>query len=168
MENYGIYVLKDSYFEKFKYIKNLSQNKNGRPQFLYIKDSKYDFIFWVIPLTTKIEKAKLLIEKESKIRKDCIKAHIIKIGKDERALLIQDMIPVTYDYIDHPYTINNIHLILKNKNEIKAIKKKANKWLALVKQGRKLFNTQIDSLEIYNRLIEENITIKEVAITKIK
>lgn len=170
MVNYGLYIIKDNYFNKFEDIGNIKKwNKRGRPQFLYLKDNKHTDIYWVIPLTTKLDKVKALIKKEEAEfgENNCIKAYILKVGGKKRGLLIQDMMPITVDYVDHKFTYGKNHVIIKNKKDLRIINSKSNTWLALIKQGRVFFEDQVRAIKIYEELVKE-CTLREVAIASDK
>ena len=87
--------------------------------------------------------------------KPCDIIHILKINGDESAFLIQDMFPITDEYIERPYTINGIHLVIKDKNDVDTIRKKANNIYLLIHRKVKLNPTQPDVLTIEKSLIED-------------
>ena len=76
----------------------------------------------------------------------------MKFGKKESVFLIQNIFPITEDYIKDIYTIGNVHLVINNEKDIKDIEKKSKKILALIKQGKKILDKQANVLDIYNKL----------------
>ena len=108
------------------------ENGNKRPCYYCFKSKEYDSIIWFIPVSTKIDKYQKIYDK--KLQKQ------IKLGKTPSidtivfgnvantysAFLIQNMFPVTEEYIESQYIKNKVAIKLSNKlqNEIisKAIK----------------------------------------------
>jgi hypothetical protein len=154
-ENY-IYIIKDEFFEKVDDI-NLKGNKEeNRPHYYLFDDDENLELFWIIPLSIKVEKYENMIsEFEEKNKKRCDKAYIIKINNKKSAVLIQDIFPITKKYIDRHYTINENPLIIKNTKDILEIKKRAITIMSLIKRGIKFNPTQPDVLKIKNILIKE-------------
>lgn len=153
MKRTGFYVIKDDFFIDMN-DPNLKGNKRGnRPHYYCFKDS--DNIFWMIPLSSQIEKYKNIIEKREKSNASCDILHIVKLDNDkESAFLIQDMFPITNKYIQREYTIAGNHLMLTSEHEAKSIEKKARKVLALLKRGIKFTPTQPNILSILNKLTD--------------
>lgn len=169
---HGFYIIDDKFFEDFPdpYLKgNKEQN---RPHYYCLKDEGTG-IYWIIPLSSKIDKFKRIVEKHKELNKPCDKIHIMKIAGKENAFLIQDIFPVTEQYISREYTINNIHSKLLDEKPIKEIERKAKKILYLIRKGIKLMPTQPDVLKIEEQLktlnIEKNLiqeSISKAAATK--
>lgn len=65
IEQYGLYIIKDQYFADFpndKYMQNKGEN---RPHYYAIMDS--DGIYWMIPVSSKVEKFRAkILDVESK------------------------------------------------------------------------------------------------------
>ncbi len=59
----------------------------------------------------------------------------------ESVFLIQDMFPVTEEYIKREYTIAGNHLMLTSKHSVREIERKAKKIMALIKRGVKFMPT---------------------------
>ena len=60
----------------------------------------------MIPLSSRIDKYRWIMEKKEKAGKPCDILHIIKRDDSrESAFLIQDMFPITEEYIEREYTI---------------------------------------------------------------
>lgn len=156
MQTYGIYIIKDSYFDDFP-DKNLKQNKGeNRPCYYAIKDENE--LLWFIPMSTRVEKYKKLIAKKEEEKKKCDVFHIINLFGSESVLIIGDLFPVTEDYVERPYTISGKDVILKDKKMIKEINKKFRTVRALIRRGVKLHDKQPDVLSIERKLLE---TIKQ-------
>ncbi|PBD10369.1 hypothetical protein B0S84_2897 [Caldicellulosiruptor bescii] len=105
----------------------LKENKEeNRPNY-YCFESENDEIYWMIPVSSKIEKYKKIVEHYESHGRKCIKVFIIEIAGREIALLIQDMFPVTEEYIVREFTIKNIPLKLLDTSQIKKLKKELKK-----------------------------------------
>ena len=126
-----IYHIKDDFFDKINNKGLMINHENGhsRPSYLAIKD---DDILWFIPLSTKIEKYRTIIEKKEKKYGTCKTILIKKIAGREQAILIQNAFPTLEKYIDHPHIVDGKPLkvidtlkskILYNFNSLLAMKR---------------------------------------------
>jgi len=142
----GLYNIYDKYFTDFKSKFFMDNKSENRPYYYLFKDE--DNILWVIPLSTQIENYKDKINRDENLHKQCIFYHIGKIGGNDRVFLIGNMFPVTAEYIKKPFTISGTPYIVKDKNLISEINKRAKRYLSLVKQGKLQPNVNI--MEIKN------------------
>ncbi|WP_203527934.1 type III toxin-antitoxin system CptIN family toxin [Clostridium thermarum] len=159
----GFYTIKDEFFTEFNdpYLKG-NKDENRPHYYCYKKDN----LLWVIPLTSKVEKYRNLYNKDLEKYGRCDKFVFFRMkGDKESVLLIQDIFPITEDYIGKKYCINGIPYVLMSETLKAEIKTKANKILALIKKGIKFNPKQPDILKIYSKLLE-NMTEKEVAVTR--
>ena len=79
--------------------------------------------------------------------------HIVKLDDNrESVFLIQDMFPITEEYIERKYTIAGNHLMLTSEHTARTIEKKAKKVLAMVKKGVKFTPTQPNVMKILDKL----------------
>jgi len=151
----GIYKIKDKFFDDFPdpYLK--TNKDESRPCYFCFKEESTGLL-WMIPMSKKIEKYKSIINKKQLQNKPCDILHVAKLGNDqESAFLIQDIFPITDEYILNEYTINGV--ILKITNDVLAniIERKAKTILMLIRKGVKLFNTQPDILKIEKTLLDK-------------
>lgn len=72
----------------------------------------------------------------------------------ESVFLIQDMFPITEEYIERTYTIANNHLTVTSEHSALEIEKKAKKIMNMLKRGIKFTPTQPDIKNIIKKLIE--------------
>jgi hypothetical protein len=145
------YHIKDDYFEKAK--KNglnngLMQNKESggfRPTFYCLKDKKTGLL-WMVPLSSKVEKYKNLKENQERKYGRCLTIVIGKYNERENAFLIQNMFPVTEDYIDHIHTVKGIPLPVKFeiRNEIET---KVRQVKEIIKRGKTIVFPDVKRLE---------------------
>ena len=152
MKKTGFYIIDDKFFKDMSdpYLKGNKQS--NRPHYYCFSDDRTG-IYWVIPLSSRIDKYKLLMKKREDAGKTCDLIHIIKIdGRHESAFLIQDMFPITDEYIKREYTIAGNHLMLTSEHAIREIERKARKVMKLLKYGIKLTPTQPDVKAILRKL----------------
>ena len=138
----GFYIIKDEFFKDMNdpYLKG--NKESNRPHYYCFKEEQTG-LFWMIPLSSKISKYKRIMSKKQKSGKPCDIIHIMKLdnGK-ESAFLIQDMFPITENYIEREYTIANNHLTVTSEHSAMEIEKKAKKVLNMLKRGIKFTPTQ--------------------------
>ena len=80
----------------------------------------------------------------------------MKLDDDrESAFLIQDMFPITDEYIEREYTIAGNHLMLTSEHTVKEIEQKARKVMGMLKRGVKFTPTQTDIMKIIKKLEEK-------------
>ena len=109
----------------------------------------------MIPLSSRIEKYKRIVEQKEKAGKPCDIIHIVKLDDNlESAFLIQDMFPITDKYIEREYTIAGNHLMLTSEHTAKEIEKKARKVAGMLKRGVKFTPTQPDVMAILKKLLQ--------------
>ena len=153
---HAFYIIKDNFFEDFPDVFLKGNKEENRPHYYCFKDTKTGLL-WVIPLSSKIDKYKRIIESREKLNKPCDTLHILKLDNDRTSVfLIQDMFPITENYIERAYTINGNPLRLTSEAEVAKIHKKANKILGLIKRGISFMPTQPDVLKIQDQLLKKN------------
>lgn len=152
MKKTGFYIIKDKFFEDMPdpYLKG---NKAGnRPHYYCFEDTNTG-IYWMIPLSSRIDKYRRIIDKKEKDGKPCDILHIVKLDDSrESAFLIQDMFPITEEYIEREYTIAGNHLMLTSEHTATEIEQKARKVIGMLKRGIKFTPTQPDVMAILEKL----------------
>lgn len=152
----GFYIIKDSFFSDMSdpYLKG--NKKQNRPHYYCFEDSNYNGIYWMIPLSSRIDKYKKIVSKRIGKGRTCDIIHIVKLDDShESAFLIQDMFPISEKYIEREYTIAGNHLRLTSEHAAKEIEQKARKVLGMLKRGIKFTPTQPDIQKIYERLQQD-------------
>lgn len=131
-----VYHIKNDYFE-FVNDKKLMKNHEGnstRPNYFCIKIDESE-IMWFIPMSSKIEKYKKIIDEKINKYKKCDTIIIGNYRGRDHAFLIQNMFPITSKYIDHIDTVKGKaiqvpsetrHQILDKVNKIFKLKSKRN------------------------------------------
>lgn len=95
------------------------------------------------------------MERKEKAGKPCDILHIVKLDNGrESAFLIQDMFPITEEYIEREYTIAGNHLMLTSEHTAREIEQKARKVIGMLKRGVKFTPTQPDVMTILKKLRE--------------
>ena len=85
--------------------------------------------------------------------KPCDIIHIVKLDNSrESAFLIQDMFPITENYIEREYTIAGNHLMLTSEHSVKTIEQKARKVMGMLKRGIRFTPTQPDIMAMLEKL----------------
>ena len=144
MKERGFYIIKDEFFE---YINdpNLKGNKEeNRPHYYCFKEDENNF-YWMIPLSSRIDKYKKIIDKIMKKYNRCDTLHIAKLDDGrESVFLIQDIFPVTEYFIEREYTINNTNMCLTSEHTARILDKKAKRFLSLIKRNIVLLPTQVN------------------------
>ena len=133
-----VYHIKSDYFE-FVNDEKLMKNHEGnstRPNYFCIKMENNE-IMWFIPMSSKINKYKVIVEDKIKKYKKCDTIVIGNYKGRDHAFLIQNMFPIIPKYIDHIDTVNGKALqvpsetrrqILDKVNRIFKLKTKRNKF----------------------------------------
>ena len=155
MKKTGFYIIKDKFFEDMpdSYLKG---NKAGNRPHFYCFEESTTGIYWMIPLSSKVDKFKRIIEQKEKAGKPCDILHIVKLDDDrESVFLIQDMFPITENYIEREYTIAGNHLMLTSEHVAKEIEQKARKVVGMLKRGVRFLPTQPDVIGILNKLTQK-------------
>ena len=140
-----IYHIKDEFFDKINDEGLMINHENGhsRPTYFTIKDED---ILWFIPLSSKVSKYQSIIDKKTKKYGSCRSIMISEIANEQTAILLQNAFPTLEKYIDHPHIVDGkpLKVIDTLKNEILDNFKYL---MALKKEGRNLFFTDIDTIK---------------------
>lgn len=151
----GFYTIKDEFFVEFndRYLKGNKSEK--RPHYYAFRDNSTG-LFWVIPMSSRVDKYRRIIENRESQNKPCDILHIVKLDNDRvNVFLIQDMFPITENYIQREYTIAENHLKLTSDAQASIVNKKAKKVLNMIKKGIKLNPTQPDVMKIEKALLNK-------------
>ena len=155
MRKTGFYIIKDSFFDDMDepYLKG---NKEGNRPHYYCYEDSVTGLYWMIPLSSRIDKYKKIVENKKKAGKPCDIIHIVKLDDDrESAFLIQDMFPITEAYVEREYTISGNHLMLTSEHTVKDIEQKARKVVGMLKRGIKFTPTQPDVEKMIEKLTKK-------------
>ena len=140
-----LYHIKDEYFNKIN-DKNLMQNHERgkkRPTYFTIKDGK---ILWFIPVSSKVDKYKKIVNNKIKKYGFCNTIIIEKLFNDESVILLQNSFPTLEKYIDHVHTIDGKPARIGTDLQ-KEILSKFKNLLKLNDRGIKVFFTDVGKLK---------------------
>ncbi len=141
------YHIKEIFFTEMQNSSFMSNKENGhyRPHYYAIEDQNNCGIFWMIPISSKVEKYKQIIN--SKIEKygKCSTIVIGKFAGNDNVFLIQNAFPIKSIYLDHIHTIKGLPITIHKKLE-KELRNKLREVLALKKRGINLFYTDVDKI----------------------
>ncbi len=114
-----------------------------RPTYFTIKDND---ILWFIPISSKVDKYRKIIDKKIKKYGFCNTIIIRRLANEDVAILLQNAFPTLEKYIDHLHTINGVPLKVPTdlQNEILDLFKN---MIGLKQMGINLFFTDIDKLK---------------------
>lgn len=130
----------------------------GRPCFFAFPDSVNSDIFWLIPISSKVEKYKMIQKRITDKHKSCNTLHFCNFLGEERAFLIQNIFPTTKDYIEETYLNQRNEEVRIPSADEKQIIRKAKTAFRLHYQGKKVFFVDIESIKI--ELINKSNLIK--------
>lgn len=150
-----LYIIKDSFFKRFD-DPNLKGNKSEKRPHYYCFNDDVSGLYWIIPLSSRVEKYKSIIAEKQKRGKPTDGIHICKLisGKED-VFLIQDMFPITEEYVLRPYTIAGRHMCLVREADKKIIDKKAKRILNLIKRNQNFMPNQVDTEKIKKELLKD-------------
>lgn len=105
VEEGKFYFIKNEFFYLFKDYKLMKNKEDGnkRPCYFCFNDVENEEIIWFVPISSKIDKYKIIYENKKKVRK---KVHNFVFGKvlgKEKAFLIQNIFPTRKEYIESVY-----------------------------------------------------------------
>lgn len=110
----NLYFIKDEFITLYGESGALSDSrgKDGgkRPFLCVFADRDAPNIYWLIPVSSRVEKYQKIWLQKMKQHGACLTLYFAKLFGKKRAFLIQDMFPITDDYILKPYYDENGHL----------------------------------------------------------
>lgn len=162
MDKNDLYFIKDEYFEKYQSDNNESNKGEGhdRPCYYSFSDGS---IHWMVPISSRVHKYEVLYNKAIEKYGSCDTLAFLYIKGNLNVALIQNMIPVTDNYIKNVYLdVNTNKPIQVNDKKKREINAKVRKVLRLSGSGKKLTFTPIQ--EFKERLLEEYACVEEIDI----
>ena len=140
-----LYHIKDEFFDKINDNGLMINHENGhsRPSYLAIEEKE---ILWFIPLSTKVDKYKSIIEKKTKKYGTCKTILIKKIAGRDSVILLQNAFPTIEKYVKNKHTIDGKAVKIST-----AVKREIlddfQYILSLKKNGLNLFFTDTDKIK---------------------
>lgn len=149
----GIYIISDRFFHDFQDPFLKGNKGESRPHYYTYFDSTSG-LFWLIPLSSRIDKYQAIIDRREAEHKPCDILHIAKLDNGKTSVfLIQDVFPITEDYIERPYTLNSKPMTITSERLAATIEEKAIRVIRLIRRGIRFSNTQPDVLQIEHCLL---------------
>lgn len=134
----------------------LHSNKGGNRPHYYCFEGDEEGIYWVIPLSSRVEKYRGVVKRIEERHGRCDLIHIAKTVNDRYSVfLIQDMFPITKKYIEREYTLNGKPFSLNRESTIAEINKKAKAVKMQIEHGVKFMKTQPDAMRILKIMLNE-------------
>lgn len=152
------YFVKDQYFIDFP-DRFLMQNRgpmHDRPCFYAFQDTSTG-LYWMIPFSSRVEKFRGIYQSKVSRSGRCDTIDFGYVLGHEKAFLIQNMFPITVDYIREEYIDSNSNVPVRIDGALEArLVKKAKKVLGLQRRGMNLIFP--DVLAIERTLLRQMIT----------
>ena len=148
-ESGKFYFVKDEFYSRFSdcgLMANKANGFHGRPCYFAVE---IDYICWLVPISSQVEKyERIYAEKILRYRNyDGIKFGYV--NGERRAFLLQNLFPITSNYLDNIYMVNQVAVTVNKKFGAK-IEKTVRKILRLYDKGIRI--TLTDIKEILKRL----------------
>ena len=140
-----LYHIKDEFFDIVNDDNLMTNHERGkrRPTYFTIKD---DDILWFIPLSSKVDKYKKIIDKKIEKYGVCNTILIREVLGNEAVILIQNAFPTLEKYIDHVHIVDGKPAKVINKT-CKEILENFENLIKLKKRGIDLFFTDVDKIK---------------------
>lgn len=140
-----LYHIKDEFFDIVNDDNLMTNHERGkrRPTYFTIKDGD---ILWFIPLSSKVDKYKKIIDKKIERYGVCNTILIREVLGNEAVILIQNAFPTLEKYIDHVHIVDGKPAKVINKT-CKEILENFENLIKLKKRGIDLFFIDIDKIK---------------------
>ena len=160
MEVGHFYYLKDQYFIDFpddKLMQNKAVEADGkrhdRPCFYAFLDERTG-LYWMIPFSHDVAKYRAYYDKKVERYGSCDTIDFGNVLGHQKAFLIQNMCPVTSEYINNEYIDAKAKVSVRVDGVLEErLKRKAKKVLALHRKGIKLIFPNVEEIE--KKLLEK-------------
>lgn len=127
------YFLKPEYTQQFANPKFMNNNEHNRPYFcVFTEDSR---IFWLVPISSKVDKFERIYNNKVERYGKCDTIDLCHILGRKKAVLIQNMCPVTQEFILNEYNDPHGKPVQFCEKVRKRITHKAKKVLVLHHKG---------------------------------
>ena len=141
-----LYHIKDDYFDVVNDDSLMQNHEKGkkRPTYFTIKDKD---ILWFIPISSKVDKYKKIIDKKIERYGFCNTIIIRKIADEDAAILLQNAFPTLEKYIDHIHVLENGKPAKVISSTCDEILENFKQMLKLKNKGLNFFFTDIDKIK---------------------
>lgn len=152
----GLYVVKRDFLNVVSTLGGNCDIVSGdkRPVFCCIQDKEIDGLYWAIPTSDLAHRSPKQIAYYQKCmacdNSDLRSCYYHIVNTNRTALYkISSCYPITDRYIDHAYTVNGIHVVIKRNTDIKEIKRKFKRILAVENRSPNYFDQRITDIKNY-------------------
>ncbi len=115
--------------------------------FMQYKIRKISLFIWMIPISSQVEKYKIIIEKKKRKYGKCNTIILGKFAGKENAFLIQNAFPITTKYFDHIHTVEDKPVTVHNElNRI--LTGNLREVIALYNRGINLLYTDVAKIKM--------------------
>lgn len=161
MDKGKLYFIKDEFYDRFQGC-GLSKNKNiadgkkhNRPCcYLFEFAGENADIYWMVPISSKTQKYEEIYNKSIKKYGKCDSISFGYILGEKRAFLVQNLFPVTENYVENIYIDKNTSLPITLSADLMAeINKKARKKIRYNLEGKQFGFSDVK--KIYDELIKD-------------
>ncbi len=149
-----VYHINDAYFAKAKDDK-LMQNKEGgtyRPTFLCMEDKATPGLLWVVPMSSKVAKFQAIHDRQQSKYGKCLTIVMGEYDGQQAAFLLQNMFPITEQYLDHIHTRNGNPVPVKY-SIAQEVRSNMQQLLQLISRGKQVVFPDVKRLKAM--MIEE-------------
>ena len=147
------YFISNRFYEEFPN-KGLMKNKNGkpgelhnRPCFYSFEDAEHPELLWLIPISSQVEKYKGIYFGKVKKYGYCNTICFCNVIGNETAFLIQNMFPVTEEYIDSIYLDKNKVEVRIDQRDEKKVINFAKDVLKAHRAGKRVFFVDVEYIK---------------------
>ena len=141
-----LYHIKDEFFDIVNDENIMTNHEKGkkRPTYFTIRDE--EGILWFIPLSSKIDKYKKIVDRKIKKYGQCKSIMMCEVAGKANVVLLQNAVPTLEKYIDHAHVVNgkSVKVVENLKEEILMNFKYL---MSLKKYGKNLFFPDIDKIK---------------------
>lgn len=155
----NFYFVSDKFFEKVNDLNlKINYETTQRPHYFALRDKKTSLL-WLVPCSTKTEKFEKIIAKRKQYNRPNDTIKIVTIQGRKTVLLLQDMFPVTENYITNQYIRGGQPVRIANVDIVSDIERSARRVAILLRQGVRFTPTQPDIPRIEKIMLNElNVT----------
>lgn len=149
-----VYFVDELFFDQIKEpaFQDDYVNKGRRPFYVVFQDEMPD-VYWLIPLCSRAEKYKGVIEEREKAGKRCDILHIAELSNHkESVFMIQNLFPITRKHLDRPVLCEGKPLLLPSGKDRMVIEEKARHVRECTSKGIVMSQCQPDINAIYEKL----------------
>lgn len=148
----GVYIVKDSYFQRFDNGFLMQNKQENRPAYYAIKDK--DGIYWMVPFSSRVENYKQKVKHISENGGSAFFEFGL-LHKRETAFLVWNMFPVTEEYISRAYTWDSKPYLVQDRKLIKRVNAMACRYLNMLERGA--IRSSANVLDIKKTLLAESV-----------